>query len=154
MKESVGRPVSPLGGQTQLVRVHRGMGLWAAPQQAGGSGFSRVRKARPGVKSAPLRARTARMQRAWRRNHSRGLRRSPWTYLVPSPALTPPLGPRLHSEHRECVPTLGRTQPLPALTGSRARSQDTCLAPNNHTVTVLLLGERLLGRGPGCCESL
>ena len=83
VKESMGGPVSPWGGQTQPVRVHRGMGLWAAPQQAGGSGFSQVRKARPGVKSAPLRAHTARMQRAWRRNHSRGLRRSPWAYLDP-----------------------------------------------------------------------
>ena len=72
----------------------------------------------------------------------------------PSPALTPPLGPRLHSEHPECVPTLGYTQPLPALPGSRARSRDTCLAPNNHTVPVFLSGERLLGRGLGFCESL
>lgn len=55
--------------QTQLVRVHCGKGLWAALQQAGGSGFSQVRKERSGVKSALPQDRTARKPRAWRWNH-------------------------------------------------------------------------------------
>lgn len=51
----MGGPVSPLWGQTQLVRVHRGMGLWAAPQQAEGSGFSHVRKAKAWGEISPTR---------------------------------------------------------------------------------------------------